>query len=127
MAMQRAMLDQQALSNFREFLEIYNKTTERCFNHCVIDLHSRKVNSEEEKCLNDCTTKTSKLQHRLVNAFMVEQPRITQQKIEKAQKEAEAMMKQLEAQGISAENMSPEEMAQKMMENMPTTATNKTT
>ncbi len=36
------------------------------------------------------------------------------------------MMKQLEAQGISAENMSPEEMAQKMMENMPTTATNKT-
>lgn len=39
--------------------------------------------------------------------------------METAQKEAEAAMKQLEAQGISSENVSPEEMAKRMMDNLP--------
>ena len=35
-----------------------------------------------------------------------------------AEKEAEAAMKQMEAQGIPAENLSPEEMAKRMMAGM---------
>lgn len=98
---------------------MYNKITERCFNHCVVDLHHRNVDSGEDKCLNDCTSKVAKLNHRVLSTFMVEQPRIVQQKMETAQKEAEAAMKQLEAQGISSENVSPEEMAKRMMDNLP--------
>ena len=40
-------------------------------------------------------------------------------RVENAQKEAEEAMKILEAQGISTENLTPEQMAQKLMENMP--------
>ena len=39
--------------------------------------------------------------------------------MEEAQKQAEEVMKLLEAQGISAENLSPEEMAAKLMDVMP--------
>ena len=39
--------------------------------------------------------------------------------MEEAQQQAEEAMKLLEGQGISAENLSPEEMAAKLMEVMP--------
>ena len=40
-------------------------------------------------------------------------------RIQDAQKEVEAARQTLEARGISTENLSPEEMAAKMMEAMP--------
>ena len=68
------------LFQFKEFLEIYNKTTETCFGHCVVNLNQRDVTKEEDQCLNDCTTKLTNLNHRLLSVFMVEQPIITQKK-----------------------------------------------
>ena len=65
---------------FKEFLEIYNRTTERCFRDCIVDLSRRDLTTEEDKCLDDCTTKLTKLNHRLLGTFMVEQPRFTQKK-----------------------------------------------
>lgn len=118
MAFQKAMMSEESMRNFKEFLQMYNQTTERCFKHCIYDLHHRDVTSDEDKCLNDCTTKTAKLSHRVLGAFMVEQPRITQQKLETAQKEAELLKEKLEAQGIQTENLTPDEMAQKMFESM---------
>ena len=65
---------------FKEFLEIYNRTTERCFRDCIVDLSRRDLTTEEDKCLDDCTTKLTKLNHRLLGTFMIEQPRFTQKK-----------------------------------------------
>jgi len=81
MAFQQAMLTEESLRNFKEFLEIYNRTTERCFRDCIVDLSRRDLTTEEDKCLDDCTTKLTKLNHRLLGTFMVEQPRFTQKKI----------------------------------------------
>ena len=103
MAFQQAMLTEESLRNvrfspkniinlrtcfkltfchfqFKEFLEIYNRTTERCFRDCIVDLSRRDLTTEEDKCLDDCTTKLTKLNHRLLGTFMVEQPRFTQKK-----------------------------------------------
>lgn len=91
MAFQQAMLTEESLRNFKEFLEIYNRTTERCFRDCIVDLSRRDLTTEEDKCLDDCTTKLTKLNHRLLGTFMVEQPRFTQKKIEQAEKDAAAM------------------------------------
>jgi len=88
MAFQQAMLTEESLRNFKEFLEIYNRTTERCFRDCIVDLSRRDLTTEEDKCLDDCTTKLTKLNHRLLGTFMVEQPRFTQKKIEEAEKTA---------------------------------------
>jgi len=95
MAFQQAMLTEESLRNFKEFLEIYNRTTERCFRDCIVDLNRRDLTADEDKCLDDCTTKLTKLNHRLLSTFMVEQPRMTQKKIEtfqEAEKEREAAM-----------------------------------
>jgi len=95
MAFQQAMLTEESMRNFKEFLEIYNRTTERCFRDCIIDLTQRNVTTEEDKCLNDCTTKLTNLNHRLLSTFMVEQPRQIQKKVEMAEKEREAAMQQM--------------------------------
>jgi len=92
MAFQQAMLTEESLRNFKEFLEIYNRTTERCFRDCVVDLNQRDLTVDEDKCLDECTTKLTKFNHRLLSTFMVEQPLIIQKKIETAEKEREAAM-----------------------------------
>jgi len=92
MAFQQAMLTEESLRNFKEFLEIYNRTTERCFRDCIVDLNRRDLTLDEDKCLDECTTKLTKFNHRLLSQFMVEQPRMIQKKIETAQKEQEAAM-----------------------------------
>jgi len=89
------------MSKFKEFLEIYNRTTERCFRDCVVDLNHRSITLDEDKCLDDCTTKLTNLNHRLLSTFMVEQPKITEQKIEMAKKERDAAMQAMSESQIT--------------------------
>lgn len=118
MAMQQALMDVDSMRNFKEFLEMYNKTTALCFNHCIVNLHTRDLTATEEKCINDCTSKAACLNHRILGAFMVEQPKIVQQKMETVQRETEIAMAKMEQEGVKAEQVSPEEMAKRMMEGM---------
>lgn len=101
MAFQKAMLNEEAMRNvsswtvlknilfnrtlfwirqFREFLEIYNKTTEKCFRQCVVDFNHRDVSPTEDKCINECTSKLVNTNHRILATFMEEQPRIIERK-----------------------------------------------
>ena len=112
-------MDEGSLRNFREFLEMYNKISELCFNKCVVNLNGRSLSAEETDCADLCTVKNVNMNHRILSAFMVEQPKITEQKLETAQKEAEEAMKKMQAQGIDATQLTPEEMAQRMMSSMP--------
>ncbi|TRY73492.1 hypothetical protein TCAL_13419 [Tigriopus californicus] len=105
-----------ALQNFREFLEVYNRISEHCFNHCVLNMNDRQMTSEESGCVNQCAEKNMRVNHKMLGAFMVEQPKIMEQKAEAAQKEADEVMRKLQEQGVDATNLTPEQMAQKMME-----------
>ena len=111
-------MDEGQFRNFREFLETYNKISEKCFNSCVVNLNQRFLSEEEIRCADNCTHRNVNLNHRVLQAFMVEQPKITGQKLEKAQKEAEEQLKKLQEQGIEAQNLTPEQMAEKMMSGM---------
>lgn len=84
------------MRNFREFLETYNKISEVCFNRCIVNIHERNLTQEEISCCDSCTTKNVNVNHKILSAFMVEQPRMTEKKIEAAQKEAEAMMQKMQ-------------------------------
>lgn len=118
MAFQAAMRDEGAFRNFKEFLETYNKISETCFNSCIPNLNSRELTPGEISCTDLCAGKNMTINHKILSAFMVEQPKMTEQKIEKAEAEARNAMEKLEAQGIDAKNLSPEEMAKVMMEGM---------
>ena len=69
------------LLQFKEFLEVYNKISETCFSACAVGLSARRgLTPEEEDCADRCTVKNYSLNHRVLGAFMVEQPRITEEK-----------------------------------------------
>ena len=101
---------------------MYNKISEQCFNRCIVNLNSRDLSREEIDCAENCTAKSVSLNHKLLSAFMVEQPKITEQKVAKAQKEAEEAMRKMQAEGIDATKVTPEEMAQRMMQGMPSSS-----
>ena len=84
-------LDTNSLRNFREFLETYNKISETCFNRCVVNLHQRTLTNEELHCADICTERNVVVNHKVLQSFMVEQPRINEKKIAEAEKAAAAM------------------------------------
>ena len=84
-------LDSNSLRNFREFLETYNKISETCFNRCVVNLHQRSLTDEESQCADICTERNVLVNHKVLQSFMVEQPKMNEKKIEEAEKAAVAL------------------------------------
>ena len=84
-------LDTNSLRNFREFLETYNKISETCFNRCVVNLHQRTLTDEESQCADVCTERSVLINHKVLQSFMVEQPKINERKVEEAEKAAAAL------------------------------------
>ena len=107
MAMQQqAIIDVNSLRNFREFLETYNKISETCFNRCVVNLHERELSEEESQCADLCTERNVLVNHKVLQSFMVEQPKINEKKMEEAQKEAEKMAEVMAKQQTEAQQTS---------------------
>ena len=73
------------LRNFRDFLEIYNKMSEMCFNRCVINLNNATLSEEERACTDVCAEKQMKFNNRLMGVYMVEQPIATERKMKDAE------------------------------------------
>jgi len=96
-AFKAATLDETSLRNMREFLETYNKMSEQCFNRCVVSLHDRGLSEEEQSCADLCTEINVKVNHKVLDSFMVEQPRINQEKMEKMEAEAAQMAAKMNA------------------------------
>lgn len=98
------MLDETALRNMREFLETYNKISESCFHRCVVNLHERGLSPEEVKCADVCTEVNVTVNHKVLQAFMVEQPKINEQKMQEAEKMAQQMMEKQQQEEASQES-----------------------
>lgn len=44
--------------------------TEACFDRCIDDLNSRKLNETEESCIEGCASKFVKFNHRMMATFV---------------------------------------------------------
>ncbi|XP_067841650.1 mitochondrial import inner membrane translocase subunit Tim10 B [Heptranchias perlo] len=85
------------LRNLRDFLLVYNKMTESCFNKCVTNLNYRTVTMDEESCVNSCAGKLIRTNHRLMDAYVQLMPTIVQKRISDYEsKAAEVAQKSLE-------------------------------
>nr|XP_033804663.1 mitochondrial import inner membrane translocase subunit Tim10 B [Geotrypetes seraphini] len=73
--------DQQQLRNLRDFLLVYNKMTEICFNRCASNLNYRNLIMEEEQCLDRCAAKLIRSNHRLMAAYVEQMPTIVQRRV----------------------------------------------
>lgn len=60
------------ISQFKEFLQLFNKISEQCFTACVNDFSSRKVSTEENNCSIACLTKHLQSTQRISRRFQEE-------------------------------------------------------
>ncbi|XP_036600588.1 mitochondrial import inner membrane translocase subunit Tim10 B [Trichosurus vulpecula] len=69
------------LRNLKDFLLVYNRMTELCFQRCVPSLHHRALDAEEEACLDSCAGKLVHSNHRLMAAYVQLMPALVQRRM----------------------------------------------
>ncbi|XP_042312745.1 mitochondrial import inner membrane translocase subunit Tim10 B [Sceloporus undulatus] len=65
----------------RDFLLVYNRMTELCFQRCVSNLNYRTLAVEEESCLEGCAGKLVRSNHRLMAAYVRLMPTLVQRRL----------------------------------------------
>ncbi|XP_063162153.1 mitochondrial import inner membrane translocase subunit Tim10 B [Candoia aspera] len=71
----------QQLRSLRDFLLVYNRMTELCFQRCVANLNYRALTRDEEACLDGCAGKLVRSNHRLMAAYVQLMPSVVQRRI----------------------------------------------
>lgn len=68
-----------AIQNYREFIQLFNKVSNSCFNSCVVDMTSAKLSADEAKCVESCSEKMINVNHRLMSIFVEIGPPVDKQ------------------------------------------------
>ncbi|XP_035288049.1 mitochondrial import inner membrane translocase subunit Tim10 B [Anguilla anguilla] len=97
--------DQQQLRNLRDFLLVYNRMTEICFQRCTSNLNYRNLTMDEERCVDSCAGKLIRSNHRLMGTYVQLMPGIVQRRLEEMEAKAGEMAKSAEA-GAAVETVS---------------------
>lgn len=100
-------MEQNALRNFKDFLQLYNHMSHNCFQSCVNNFYSRDLASDEENCVDLCAKKHIKVNHKIMGIFMELQPMIISKRMEEMnqaalQIEQAAGEAQIQGQVVSA-------------------------
>lgn len=90
----RHQTDQNIVSirlQFRDFLQLYNKLTEKCFVHCVDNLFSRSLSDYESNCLDKCVLKFSNVNQRVMSTYVREQTLINERRFKEMEQQAQTI------------------------------------
>uniref|UniRef100_T2M2T0 Mitochondrial import inner membrane translocase subunit n=1 Tax=Hydra vulgaris TaxID=6087 RepID=T2M2T0_HYDVU len=72
-------MESMAMQNYREFIGLYNRIAQNCFESCVIDMSHKSLSQEEELCVESCADKMIAVNHRLMSVFMEIGPPVDKQ------------------------------------------------
>eukprot|EP00794_Sanderia_malayensis_P007393 gene7392-8213_t len=64
---------------YREFILLYNKIAEKCFNSCVSNFNEKTMSESEIDCAEKCSSKLVNVNHRLMSVFMEIGPPVDKQ------------------------------------------------
>ncbi|XP_068187630.1 mitochondrial import inner membrane translocase subunit Tim10 B [Antennarius striatus] len=78
----------QQLRNLRDFLLVYNRMTEVCFNRCSSNFNYRNLTMDEERCLDSCAGKLIRSNHRLMGTYVQLMPKMVQRRMEEMESKA---------------------------------------
>lgn len=92
-------MEQNALRNFKDFLQVYNYMSNTCFQHCVNNFYSRDLASDEENCVDLCVRKHINVNHRIMGVFVELQPMIVNKRIEEMNQAQAALQLEQQTQG----------------------------
>ncbi|GAA6232062.1 mitochondrial import inner membrane translocase subunit Tim10 B [Lates japonicus] len=80
----------QQLRNLRDFLLVYNRMTEICFQRCTSNFNYRNLTMDEERCVDSCAGKLIRSNHRLMGTYVQLMPRMVQRRMEEMESKAAA-------------------------------------
>ncbi|XP_030010865.1 mitochondrial import inner membrane translocase subunit Tim10 B [Sphaeramia orbicularis] len=80
----------QQLRNLRDFLLVYNRMTEICFQRCTSNFNYRNLTMDEERCVDSCAGKLIRSNHRLMGTYVQLMPRMVQRRMEEMESKAKA-------------------------------------
>ncbi|XP_041358575.1 mitochondrial import inner membrane translocase subunit Tim9-like [Gigantopelta aegis] len=64
------LADETHQRNLKDFLLLYNKLTEQCFNHCVGNFNNKKISGKEYECIDVCTDRYVGFNQRIMHNFV---------------------------------------------------------
>ncbi|RVE63905.1 hypothetical protein OJAV_G00140940 [Oryzias javanicus] len=91
----------QQLRNLKDFLLVYNRMTEICFQRCSSNFNYRNLTMDEERCVDNCAGKLIRSNHRLMSTYVQLMPRMVQRRMEELESKAAENAKAAEAATIS--------------------------
>ncbi|XP_030295003.1 mitochondrial import inner membrane translocase subunit Tim10 B [Sparus aurata] len=94
--------DQQQLRNLRDFLLVYNRMTEICFQRCTSNFNYRNLTMDEERCVDSCAGKLIRSNHRLMGTYVQLMPRMMQRRMDEMESKAAENAKAAEAAAAAA-------------------------
>ncbi|KAM6907519.1 mitochondrial import inner membrane translocase subunit Tim10 B [Xenentodon cancila] len=92
----------QQLRNLRDFLLVYNRMTEICFQRCSSNFNYRNLTMDEERCVDSCAGKLIRSNHRLMGTYVQLMPRMVQRRMEEMESKAAENAKAAEAAAAAA-------------------------
>ncbi|XP_051973359.1 mitochondrial import inner membrane translocase subunit Tim10 B-like [Xyrauchen texanus] len=91
------------LRNLRDFLLVYNRMTEICFQRCTSNFNYRNLTMDEESCVDNCAGKLIRTNHRLMGTYVQLMPAMVQKRMQEMEsKAAEVAKAEAAAQEASA-------------------------
>ncbi|XP_076129870.1 mitochondrial import inner membrane translocase subunit Tim10 B [Alosa pseudoharengus] len=91
----------QQLRNLKDFLLVYNRMTEICFQRCTTNFNYRALTMDEERCVDSCAGKLIRSNHRLMGTYVQLMPGMVQRRMDELESKA-AELAQAEAQAAGA-------------------------
>uniref|UniRef100_A0A3F2YWL7 Mitochondrial import inner membrane translocase subunit n=1 Tax=Anopheles epiroticus TaxID=199890 RepID=A0A3F2YWL7_9DIPT len=86
------------LRNIKDFLQLYNKITDMCFNSCVDNLFGRDLSREEISCADNCVLKFTNVNQRLLKVYVDVQSDINQRRMAEVETQQAKMLAEAQQQ-----------------------------
>ncbi|XP_034539777.1 mitochondrial import inner membrane translocase subunit Tim10 B [Notolabrus celidotus] len=90
------------LRNLKDFLLVYNRMTEICFQRCTSNFNYRNLTMDEERCVDSCAGKLIRSNHRLMSTYVQLMPRMVQKRMEEMESKAAENAKAAEAAALAS-------------------------
>ncbi|CAO1401846.1 unnamed protein product [Diamesa hyperborea] len=90
------------LRQFKDFLQLYNTITEKCFSSCVDNLFTRDVSESEDSCIIHCVNKFANVNQRLMGTYVEIQTQLNTKRMAEYEENLKLQQEQQAAAAASA-------------------------
>lgn len=91
--------------------------TETCFSRCIDNMYSRTLDDNEAECVEDCSSKFVKFNHKLMQNFVIAQTEIVSKRIADAEQQQAVLNSQSQLQNSEANQPSAENIGSVSVQN----------